>query len=46
MRNTNRLDIYVKPIDKIHLMRKAHRLGLSLSKLLVQAALEYEAPKQ
>ncbi len=46
MRNTNRLDVYVKPIDKIRLMRKAHRLGLSTSKLLVKAALDYEVPKQ
>jgi hypothetical protein len=42
----NRVDIYIRPNEKVALIRKANKLGLSLSKLLVQAALDYEVPKQ
>ncbi len=40
------MNIYLRPEVKVKLMRKANKLGLSLSKLLVQAALDYEVPKQ
>jgi hypothetical protein len=38
--------MYVKGRDLGLIRRKAKRLGLSVSKLLVQAALDYEVPKQ
>ena len=41
MRNVNRLDIYVTPHVKAKLRRKAKKLGLSVSSLMVTAALEY-----
>jgi len=40
-RNTNRLDIYIPLTYKVYLREKANRLGISLSSLLVRAALEY-----
>jgi hypothetical protein len=36
------LDIYVRPQDKVKLIRKAKKMEVSLSKLMVRAALEYE----
>ncbi len=41
MRNLNRIDIYVIPHVKTKLRRKAKKLGLSVSSLMVKAALEY-----
>jgi hypothetical protein len=41
-RNTNRVDIYMAIEDKTRLKVKAAKLGLSLSKLLVIAALNFE----
>ena len=38
----NQLDIYVKPKDKLKLTRKAKKYGVSISKLLVTAALNFE----
>lgn len=38
------LDIYVRSEDKTKLMRKAYRMHISLSKLMVSAALQYELP--
>jgi len=45
-RNKNRADIYMSVDDKIKLIKKAHRLGVSLSSLLVQAALDYGEPRR
>lgn len=41
MRNLNRIDIYVLPLVKAKLRRKANKFGLSMSSLMVAAALEY-----
>ena len=41
MRNVNRLDIYVTTPVKAKLRRKAKKLGLSMSSLMVKASLEY-----
>ncbi len=41
MRNVNRIDIYVIPRVKAKLRRKANKLGLSISSLMVKAALGY-----
>lgn len=38
--------IYVRPHDRIKIMRKARRLGLSISELLVLGALEYNPQKE
>jgi hypothetical protein len=36
------IDIYIKDDDKIKLVRKASKMRISVSKLMVRAALEYE----
>ena len=41
MRNLNRVDIYVIPRVKAKIRRKANKLGISVSSLMVRAALEY-----
>lgn len=41
VRNERRIEIYIMPGDKIKLIRKAQKLGFSVSKLMVHAALEY-----
>lgn len=38
----NRTEIYMHDKDKIALMRKAHKMGISLSKLLVKGGFQYE----
>ncbi len=37
----NRTEIYMHDKDKIALMRKANKIGLSLSKLLVKGGFQY-----
>lgn len=41
-----RVNIYLRPEVKIKLVKKANKMGLSLSKLLVKAALDYEVPRK
>jgi hypothetical protein len=36
------MNVYVSKTDKKKLLRKAKRLGLSLSRLMVQAALQFD----
>ena len=36
----SQIDIYIKPNDKIKLVRKANKYGVSVSKLMVTAALK------
>ena len=38
----SQLDIYVKPKDKVKLTRKAKKYGVSISKLLVISALNFD----
>lgn len=38
----SQLDIYIRDEDKIRLIRKASKMRISLSKLMVGAALEYD----
>ena len=38
----NRTEIYMHDKDKIALMRKANKMGLSLSKLLVKGGFQYD----
>ena len=40
------LDIYIRNEDKIKLMRKAQKMNISISKLMVRAALEYQSCKE
>lgn len=40
------INVYVRPDDKIKLLRKSDRLGISLSKLLIESALNYEVPER
>jgi hypothetical protein len=37
------LNIYIQPGEKIKLIRKANKLGISLSRLMIVASLAYEA---
>ena len=37
------LDIYIRSEDKVRLIRKANKMNISLSKLMVNAALEYQS---
>ncbi len=46
MRSVNRIDIYVQPRSKTKLRRKANKLGISVSSLMVKAALEYTVKKE
>lgn len=36
------LNIYIRDIDRVKLQRKARKMGFSLSKLMVTAALQFE----
>ncbi len=40
-RNT-RMDIYVRPEERKEIVEKAGKLGISISKLLVNGALQYQ----
>lgn len=46
MRNVNRIDIYAIPCVKAKIRRKANKLGLSVSTLMVTAALEYNVKNE
>ncbi len=37
-----RTNIYIRPSEKVKIMRKAQRMGITMSKLLVMAALDYD----
>ena len=37
----SRTQVYIRPEIKVKIMRKAQRLGISVSKLLVEGALQY-----
>ncbi len=39
------LNVYVKADDKVKLLRKSRRLGVSVSKLMVESALNFEPDK-
>ncbi|WP_187288944.1 hypothetical protein [Ferroplasma acidarmanus] len=41
-RNEKRIDISIRLDDKIKIMRKAGKMGVSVSRLMVMAALDYE----
>lgn len=45
-RNTNRIEIYIPLEIKIELRKKASKMGLSFSKLLIESALNYEVPER
>ena len=40
------LNIYIKNVDKKKLLKKAKKLGLSLSRLMVEAALQFYIVKE
>ncbi len=44
--NMSTIDVYIKADDKIKLLQKARKMGISVSRLLVLGVLNYNLPEE